>query len=748
VVGGARSREGTLLVDGFYNLDEGFTMPKQRQSQDTIQEFQLVNFGGAAEFGRAIGGTINAVTKSGGNVFSGTGYGFFRSKGMNAQAFEEINAGLPKSDYDREQWGGSFGGPIRQDKTFFFGSFERLNENKPYANGITPANGAAIGLPAADIGVVPRYQTSWFYFGKVDHNLNNAQRIQLSYSYTNAFDHQFSFANPLATRSYTQELPFIDYAVVGNWTAVSRGSRMFHELKASYFPRDYHSQGMQAGGPPLVADGQINSPVDLSNSSPPTVRISSVANFGSATTQNHIRTYPVQAIYTSSLFQNRHTIKFGADYMYAYYDYNQYNPLRGLYTFSSLSNYLKGVYSQYTQSFGAIANPRTHQYISGFIQDSWQQSKRFTLNYGLRYDLELNPKQEASGVPFGNDYNNLGPRAAVSYDLTDKGRTYLKLNSGMYYDRLWNNYTNNLYSLKDHETRASYTWTPATSGAPIYPAVFATPPPNLPAAAHNVILMPSDVQVPDSWQTVATLEQSVNPNIAISTSVVYSKSWHKDRTLDQNLVWNGAAYVRPDPNYRQIQQLVFDAPADYVGGIVDLNVRSARYGFTSNLTVQRSRQVQEGAPNEPRLGVMNDFGPVPDVPTVRGVMSGWFNIRPTIQVSANFTARTGLAVNPVAAGLDLNGDGVTGDRPVGLGPFSFRAPGSGGLDARLTWLVPIQNRQKLNLYVECFNVTNAERVLAVDNNYGANPILPLATFMRPLTYYPPREVQLGARLVF
>jgi hypothetical protein len=747
VVGGARSKEGTLLVDGFYNLDEGFTMPKQRHSQDTIQEFQLVTFGGAAEYGRAIGGVINAVTKSGTNTLGGTGYGFFRETALNAQAVEERLRGVPKSDYDRQQWGGSVGGPIVPNRTFFFAAAERLDESWPFDNGITATTAAIVGLPPEDVGTVPRFVETTFVFGKVDHNISANQRLQGSFSYTDAVDHQMSFPNPFATRSYTQQLPFLDWAYVGSWTNIAREGKWLHEVKASYFPRDYHSGGISLGGPPLVPDGQINNG-DPTSASPPSVRITSAVNFGSATLANHIKTYPVQAIYTSSIFKDAHTVKFGVDYMYAHYDYNQYSPLRGQYSFSSLANFQRGLYSTYTQSFGAISNPRDHQYVSMFVQDSWQKGKRLTLNYGLRYDLELNPVQEASGVPFGNDFNNFGPRLALSWDVTDHGSTFLKLNTGLFYDRLWNNYTNNLYSLKDHMTRTSYTWTPTTPGAPVYPATFVTQPDNLPASARDVILMPADVRVPMSVQVVGTLDHALTKDIAVSVSGVWSESKYKDRNLDTNLVWDGARFIRPDANYRQITQLNFDAPADYLGAVFDVNVRSARVGLSTNLTVSRARQVPTGAPSDPRLGPKNDFGPVPDNATVRGVVSGWYNFTRNLQASANFTARSGIAVNPVAGGIDINGDGVFGDRTPTFGPYAFRAPGNNSLDARVTWMVPFRTRQRLNLYVESFNILNNDRIRTVDNNYGPNPASPLASWLRPTSYFPPREVQLGARLTF
>src|SRR5262249_55234783 len=160
-----------------------------------------------------------------------------------------------------------------------------------------------------------------------------------------------------------------------------------------------------------------------------------------------------------------HNMKFGADYMNSYYDYTLYSSLRGTYTFSSLPNYQRGVYSQYTQSFGDPHNPRRHQYLSGFAQDSWQASDRLTMNYGLRYDLEVHPKA-LTGTRFGWDLNEFGPRVALSYNLTGRGDTFLKFSSGIYYDRIFQNITTFYTNILGYQTLTSATWTPATPGAP------------------------------------------------------------------------------------------------------------------------------------------------------------------------------------------------------------------------------------------------------------------------------------------
>src|SRR4029079_10479313 len=108
-VAGARDNDGQLIVGRLWNTDESFTFPKVKYSQDAIGEFQVATIGGAAEFGRSVGGIVSAVTKSGSNKVGGSAYGYLRDKQLNSEDFLSKRQGLPKSPFDREQWGGSLG---------------------------------------------------------------------------------------------------------------------------------------------------------------------------------------------------------------------------------------------------------------------------------------------------------------------------------------------------------------------------------------------------------------------------------------------------------------------------------------------------------------------------------------------------------------------------------------------------------------------------------------------------------------
>jgi hypothetical protein len=749
-LGGARSSEAALLVDGFYNMDEGFALPKQRYSQDAVQEFQVISFGGQAEYGRAIGGILNGVTKSGANLVHGTAYGFLQNQNLNNEDPASVLRGIDKPDYSRQQWGGTLGGPIKHDKTFFFGAYERVKQEYTYDNAITAANGAAIGLPAADVGNVPREYLLNFVMGKVDHNISENSRIQASVAMSRWTEDNVSSPQAFSTRSRQFNLQATDLSYLFKFTKVAGSGHAVHEMKISFFPRYYGVNGVNAGGPPLAADGQINPPGEnQSNSTLPAVNISSIANFGSISLNNTINTFPVEAIYNSSVFLGKHSVKFGADYMNAEYDYTLYSSLRATYTFSSVANYLKGAYSQFTQGFGDPANFRRHQYIAGFAQDSWRAGDRLTLNYGVRYDLEVHPKAP-TGERFGWDRNNVGPRFGGSYDLTGKNKTFLKFSSGVYYDRIFQNITTFYTNIVGYQTLVSGTWTPTTPGAPVYPNVLTSKPATMPAGVVNSNIMPSDFRTPASTQTLATIEHSLTPSIVVSASAIYTHLWDVDYTLDMNLTWNGTAWVRPNPAYRVITQYQFDGAGNYAGGIFEVKRRGTRVGFNGSVTVQRARDMgnnYNSAPNDQRTGIAGEYGPNADTPTVRGVLSGWYNITPTIQVSGKVQSRSGMWVNPIASGIDLVGAGTLGSRTPGFGRNEIVGPGYSQTDMRFTWALPVPN-QKISFYVEAFNAFNQVNAQGVNNNYGAVNGSPLSVFMTPTVYYAPRQVQLGIHWSF
>lgn len=746
-VGGARAKEGSLLVDGFWNTDESFTFARLKYSQDAIAEFQVVSLGGTAEFGRAIGGVINAVTKSGSNLFTGTGYGYFRDTSLNAQDPLSRARGAEKAEFTRQLYGGTFGGPIVRNKTFFFSAAERLQQNTPQDNSITADTQAALGLPAADVGPITGTLRDTFAMGKVNHQFTDNHSIQAAYVMTD--DVNATGIGAFSTRGRQSRLSSLDQAYQLQWTGIAAGGNWLHELRGSFFPRDYALDSPDVGGPPLAPEG------DLRTSFAPMVNITRVANFGGGRLQLEMFTDPWHVNYASTISKNTHNIKFGLDGMFVDFSYIRYaGPQTGSYSFGTLAAYQAGRYTSYSQTFGRPQIDRYHTYLSGYVQDSWTATDRLTLNYGLRYDVEWLSRYQ--GLHFGDDFNNVGPRFALSYDLTGKARTLLKFSNGLYFDRIFQNpITPTFFENRDIDQQVSATWLFGQTGAPAYPNTFPNElPANAPLGVRNVFIVPDNMEVPASYQLVTTLDHAFRDDFAASLSFLYSKSWDKELLFDRNLQFDETTelFTRPDPNYRQIRQYSYEAEAEYTALVIELRKRMrSRFFVSGNATFARAHDQGDNFStqvNDVRFPEA-EWGPQVDTPRFRMTANGSYDINRFMQISAIFRARTGFAHDAaVGSTLDPNNDGNFNDRVVGFSRNSFRMPGNHALDLRFTWNLPLRDQQRFQLTFEAFNLYNRDNVRTVENQRGPDPANPSPRFGEPLSYFNPREVQLGVRFVF
>lgn len=137
--GGNNGRGNMVQVDGAETLSSSGGV-QATVSQEAVQEFQVVRNSYSAEFGGASGGVVNIVSKSGGNQYHGSAFGLFRNQRFDARNHFDYN---PKgiSPFSRQQYGGSIGGPLKSDKTFFFGAIEQLNQERTaFINLLTDPN--------------------------------------------------------------------------------------------------------------------------------------------------------------------------------------------------------------------------------------------------------------------------------------------------------------------------------------------------------------------------------------------------------------------------------------------------------------------------------------------------------------------------------------------------------------------------------------------------------------------------------
>jgi hypothetical protein len=746
-VGGSRAKEGSLLVDGFWNTDESFTFPRLKYSQDAIAEFQVVSMGGTAEFGRAIGGIVNAVTKAGTNSFDGSGYGYFRDTALNAQDPLARERGTPKTEFSRQLFGGSAGGPIVANRTFFFAAAERLEQDVPQDNNITAEAGQILGLPPDDVGNITGTLRDTFAMGKVNHQFTPNHSVQFGYVMTDS--ENMSTFSAFATRSRRSRLTSFDSAYQGQWTGITQNGQWLHELRASYFPRDYTLDSPNVGGPPLTSEG------GLRTANAPSVNITRVANFGSGRLQLEMFTKPWHVIYTSTISKNNHSIKFGVDGMFVDFAYLRYaGPAASTYNFASIEAFQQGRYTTYSATFGEPRIDRYHSYASAYVQDSWTPTSRLTINAGLRYDLEW--LSAYRGVEFGKqDRNNFGPRLALSYDLTGAGKTIAKVSSGLYYDRIFQNpITPTFFEHRDVGLQVGATWNFGQPGAPVYPATFDSLPATAPLGVRNVYLEPENFSVPAAFQMVAAVDHAFADNFAVTLSGLYSRGWDKEVLFDTNLRFNEATqrFVRIDPNFRAINRYSYEGKAEYTGFIVEARKRTSNgFFFSTNATFARAFDQGDNfsTPLSDQRFPEAEYGPQADTPTFRMTANGAYDLSRYISFSAIFRARTGYAYDArVGSTVDLNGDGNFNDRVPGVTRNAYRMDGNHSLDVRFSWNVPVGGDKRLQATVEAFNIYNNDNLRTVDNQWGPDPAQAGPGFGAPLSYFEPRQVQLGLRFTF
>ena len=148
-IGGQRARSNLVNVDGTDATDNSTNGVRSTVSQEAVQEFQLITNGYAAEYGRAAGGVVNIITRSGTNDFHGTAYGYLRNRDF--QAINPFNS-LPPGEtpaYTRVQAGFTFGGALKKDKTYYFFSYETTRRQETGFSTIGQDNFGLVQLPAA-----------------------------------------------------------------------------------------------------------------------------------------------------------------------------------------------------------------------------------------------------------------------------------------------------------------------------------------------------------------------------------------------------------------------------------------------------------------------------------------------------------------------------------------------------------------------------------------------------------------------
>lgn len=808
--GGQRGTANLLLIDGndanntFFQQSTGRTGVRNPYafSQEAVAEFQVNTNGFAAELGRAGGGVINVVTKSGTNDVHGSAFWFLRQRFLNANTFINNSRGIVRQPYDFDQFGGTLGGPVIKNKLFFFTAFDGQRNSSPVAP--TPALNIAPGTPQAQaVAGLSQFFTPYLqgqnnntFMAKMDWALNSRNNLSVRYNLGRFTGKNFENGGPQRAQEATGDSENNTDNIVAALTTVYSPT-VVGETRWTFL-RDDAPGAANATGPEV-------------NIFEAGARIISYGRNSFSPRYTNIDRF--QVIKTVSMTRGKHAYKFGGDFNRDRISNFFPGNFSGIYTFNSLADFTARRPFSLVQAFpgastdGPLTRPNITEFAA-FAQDSWRTTDRLTLNYGVRYDLfryrENNVLNENQGLiaaglrtnRIPRDNSNFAGRFGFAYRATKSDRLLLRGGIGVFYVRTPAIVTGTSHSQNGIQVQGFTLLSTNPAQAPLIPAFPAvlTAPPAL-ARTPDIYVFEPNYRTPRSYQWSLNVESKLAADYLVTLGYLGVRGQNLTRTRDINLqpaqaidaTIAGGGNVsfarfpgRPNPAFGRIS--LFESAADsiYHGGFVQITKRYAKsFQFLANYTFSKvidsrpdATSVVVGADDS--KNVLNPLNPGLDRGLGdsdvrhRAVISGTWDIdyakslaNPVLrhllrgyQLGLITTLQSGRWFSPVLAG-DINNDGSTAnERPGFLGRNTIEGPGFAGVDLRFSRNINLyQERAKLQLIFEGFNITNRANF----NNFDRTPFAynaatrvfsPRPQYLSVTGSADPRILQLAIRLTF
>jgi hypothetical protein len=760
-----RNLSNNFIVDGLSANDDAAGLSGIPYGVDAVEQFQVITSGAQAELGRALGGYVSVVTKSGTNTFRGTIYDFIRDDRFNA-----ANAlSGEKLPMDQQQYGASLGGPLARNRTFFFSNFEQRLLDQTGLVTILPANVSIInarltatGYPGSPIGtgIYPNPVHSTNGLAKLDHHLSGSDHLSIRYSFYRVTSDNSRGAGALNAPTASAGLDNWDHALgFGNTWTISAAT--VNETRAQFAYGDLKA-------PPTDPIG-------------PAVSIAGVASFGTSSGSPTARLNKMyQFVNTLSHQSGAHALRAGVDLVFNDDTITYPRSARGSYAFPSQASFLTGNYSGYTQTFGDPIVSQTNPNIGLYAQDEWRVGSGLTLNLGLRYDLQFLE-------PISTDANNVSPRVGfawspASQDLVIRG------SAGLFFDRVPLRAAANAILSAENTTEINNLQQPSVSGliptqagAPVFPNIL--PAHILTTTLVDFTTMDRNLQNAYSRQASLEVERVLGARLTASIGYQYLRGDSLLMSVNQNVATCVAAGTnngcRPNPGYRNNSQYSSVAKSTYHGLHLSLVQRptawaSLRGTYTLSKSMNNVGEFFFSSPVDP-TDIMREWGRSDDDQRHRLVINGtvntsmapaattWEHISHGFQVSSFLQYYSKLPFNITSGVANLQG---TTSRPLADGAttapnFDVRTvtliPRNAGigsdffsLNLRVSRAFRIAGNVRLDALVEGFNLTNRTNVLTRNTNFGpgAYPTNPAPTFHQITAVADPRTFQFGIRLSY
>ncbi len=716
-MGGMKGLDTNITVDGadFNNTFFGSAtgqpeVPYFVISQEAVQEFQVLANGFSAEFGRSGGGFLNVVTKSGTNEAHGSGFFFSRGDWGRGTLQDGNGDDLDNSAFSQQQFGGSIGGPIVQDKAHFFFAVDRQGFDRPVriafnrdVSGV--CNSAIWGRPIAGVdclsdeeGDTAEMLTNTAILAKVDMQLSQNNTLSLRYNFSDFKGENFfstaggtaGSVQSLAENGTNLEANRAHSFVATNTTVI--GTNKFNELRFQYSFEDRPRLGQSD---------------DL-----PTTVINDTGRFGRQwflpITSNHSR---IQITDNFTYLFGDHDLKMGADLNITDTAQAFYGWGGGYYVFATLEDFVDQNHFQFTQRVGlnGFSTPGSGTIDIGqkemalYVQDTWRPKPGLTIDLGLRWEGQWNPQApvmdqglqslnpanpglDTIGLVQGdipNDLNNIAPRFGFAWDPENDGRTVVRGGAGIFYSRtnlllMANSFTANgyrqaLFFLFGDDQPFTYPGTFPEAGLPPGDPLYD----NLPRS--DIAFFDNAFNNPRTTRFNLGVEHEVRPNLSLGADFVFADTKNGHRRTNENLLppigtdaFGRGLYDRStiDGDYNQFQVEGSTARRRYTSFVLSARKRfaddfqfQAFYTWSDLMTDDDNERDSSGFRNTQPESLGADWALSEMHVRHRFVANAVFDLPADFIFSTLITAQSGSPFN-VTSGNDDNNDGNRNDYAV------------------------------------------------------------------------------------
>ena len=742
-IGSQRNLSNSFIVDGLSANDDAAGLSGIPYAVDAVDQFQVVTSGGQAELGRALGGYVSVVTKSGTNTLHGDVYGYFRDSGLNARN----SLSGTKLPMNQRQFGASLGGPIIHSRTFYFANVEQRQLEQTGLTTIASANADAInahlrsvGYPGSLVatGEYPNPIDSTNVLAKIDHQFGSRDQLSLRYSLYDIESRNARGAGGLNAPTASAGLDNLDQSfAVSNTLTLS--PMTVNETRVQVTHSALHA---------LPSD-----PIG------PAVSIAGVASFGTLSASPHARVNTMYQFVSNVSHQSgAHALRAGVDFIYNDDTITFPRSARGSYTFSSMPDFLAGRYntSGFTQTFRESVVSQVNPNAGIYVQDEWKARPSLTINAGVRYDLQVLETIES-------DTNNVSPRFGFAWMPTASRRTVVRGSGGLFFDRvplralanamLSAGNTTDLSNLR----QISVSLSPQQQGAPAFPDILPGPVPSV--TLPNLTTMDRRIENAYSRQGSVEIEHQLGESATLSAGYQYVRGRNLIILVNQNVPACAASGsnngCRPNPNYANNNQYSSEGESTYHGVHVSLIQRPRawaqyRVSYTLSKSMNNVGEFFFSAPIDP-FDLSKDWARSDDDQRHRLFFNGAFDLPFRFTLSGAVQAYSALPFNITSGVTTIQG---TPARPIVNGQFIERNAGTGTAfftaSAKLSRAFGISGPVQLETALEVFNLTNRANPIARNTNFGVGsyPSNPLPAFGQVTAVGDPRSVQLVLRLKF